>query len=580
MNNILARGDSLQARLVATMLALLLAAVLAVGWLSYTRLSAQIATDIERRTHASLRVASRLFIDATSAQGGYRIEPDAAGEPERLAMTKQPSEAISEEELNRIVDSVTYTNGGTATIFRWQEDKKDFIRVATTVKKADGSRAVGTYLGQGGAVYPVMMAKRAYRGPATILGEAHQTGYLPLIDADGAVSGILYIGIGKLSDLSAESARLLFQLEIGILITISAAAGLLWLATVRLLAPLVRVADATVALASGGTNTSIPHTDRGDRIGMIARAVDGFREAVASQRDQERQQAENAARLAMRKSEMDGMVEQFRVSVRAALERLRSGSDQVMATSAVIRSATSHAQQRVGEGREAASLAANAISEVATATSQFAASIAEIATRSNDAAMVVRRATETGEHAGAVAAELTSTVDRIANAVSLISSVASQTNLLALNATIEAARAGEAGKGFAVVASEVKELSGGTSRAAAEIADLVKGIENVSLQVTNATQDIGKGLGSINETTLVIASAVTEQEQVTRGIAGNADMAAQRSDVIRAGYDDVQRAITESAGAADALDRLSREFTQATDGLVREVEDFLTRMAA
>ncbi len=149
-----------------------------------------------------------------------------------------------------------------------------------------------------------------------------------------------------------------------------------------------------------------------------------------------------------------------------------------------------------------------------------------------------------------VAGELASVVERISEAVSVISSIASQTNLLALNATIEAARAGEAGRGFAVVASEVKELSQGTSRAATEIAELVKSIEGVTSSVTAATREIGNGLSSINETTMVIAAAVTEQEQVTRDIAANADAASHRSDTIRSGFGDVRRAIEETAVAA------------------------------
>jgi methyl-accepting chemotaxis protein len=192
----------------------------------------------------------------------------------------------------------------------------------------------------------------------------------------------------------------------------------------------------------------------------------------------------------------------------------------------------------------------------------------------------VRRAAENGHRAETVAGELSSVVERISHAVSMISSIASQTNLLALNATIEAARAGDAGRGFAVVASEVKELSQGTSKAAAEIAELVKSIEGVTQAVTHATREIGDGLSAINETTMVIASAVTEQEQVTRGIADNASSASAKSDTIRSGFADVHKAIEETAAAADGLDDLSNEFIRSSDALIGEFEVFLQKMAA
>jgi hypothetical protein len=73
---------------------------------------------------------------------------------------------------------------------------------------------------------------------------------------------------------------------------------------------------------------------------------------------------------------------------------------------------------------------------------------------------------------------------------------------------------------------------------------------------------------------------VTEQEQVTRDIAGNADAAAQRGDIIRSGFEDVRKAIENTANAANALELLSQQFAVSSDQLVDEIETFLTRMAA
>ncbi len=73
---------------------------------------------------------------------------------------------------------------------------------------------------------------------------------------------------------------------------------------------------------------------------------------------------------------------------------------------------------------------------------------------------------------------------------------------------------------------------------------------------------------------------MNEQEQVTRDIATNADAAAQRGDVIRAGFTEVQHAIDNTAEAAKALDALSKEFAVSSDQLVAEIETFLNRMAA
>ncbi|MFN7321767.1 MAG: methyl-accepting chemotaxis protein [Methylobacterium sp.] len=554
-------------------------AIVATTIIGLSRMNSKIMEDIDHETRWSIRVATTVLNDRVPI---FQVENNSAGEPEILKVTNSASllDNMSILELTQIVDVISAVNKGTATLFRWDSAKKDYIRVATTVKKPDGTRATGTFLGQNGVVYPFMQRKEAYRGVAQILGEPYQTGYLPIVGGKGEPIGILFIGVGKLSELMDASDALLKELIAAGLAVLALSIGIIFLLSGRLLRPIADVASATKAMAAGQDNVTVPHGHRPDEIGVIARAVGAFGEAVSAQRKLETEQASAARRVAERKAEMDRLVTNFRNAISANFQRLRSGAEQVRATSANIRSVVTMAGNRVASGTEAAETGAEAIAEVATATHQFAGSIAEIANRSNNAASVVRLASDSGRRAEMVSGELSSVVERISEAVSVISSIASQTNLLALNATIEAARAGEAGRGFAVVASEVKELSQGTSKAATEIAELVKSIEGVTGAVTNATREIGDGLSSINETTMAIAAAVTEQEQVTRGIADNAGAASQRSDTIRSGFADVRRAIDETAHAATALDGLSHEFAASSDALIREFETFLERMAA
>ena len=85
-------------------------------------------------------------------------------------------------------------------------------------------------------------------------------------------------------------------------------------------------------------------------------------------------------------------------------------------------------------------------------------------------------------------AQTNDSVNKISQAATLISEIASQTNLLALNASIEAARAGEAGKGFSVVALEVGKLAKSCTDLNNRITSTV---ENIS-DVIHDMADIGK----------------------------------------------------------------------------------------
>jgi hypothetical protein len=94
-----------------------------------------------------------------------------------------------------LVDDVVKKAGGTATIFVKSGD--DFVRVATNVKKDDGTRAVGTVLDPSGKVIAEVRENKAFYGETTILGKAYITGYEPIHDSANNVVGIYYVGYLK-----------------------------------------------------------------------------------------------------------------------------------------------------------------------------------------------------------------------------------------------------------------------------------------------------------------------------------------------------------------------------------------------
>jgi len=92
-----------------------------------------------------------------------------------------------------VVDAIEAQTGSTCTIFQVMPDQ--WVRVATNVKKKDGSRAVGTTLDASSPVYSVVMSGKTYIGTNKILGRTFETAYHPLKDASGNILAVLYVGV-------------------------------------------------------------------------------------------------------------------------------------------------------------------------------------------------------------------------------------------------------------------------------------------------------------------------------------------------------------------------------------------------
>jgi len=110
------------------------------------------------------------------------------------------------------VDRFTQATRGVATLFVRSGD--DFVRVASSLKKEDGTRAVGTQLDHDHPAYAQLKAGQAYTGPARLFGRDYMTHYLPLQDAAGQVVAVVFAGIDYTDGLKALRQKIL-SLKIG-----------------------------------------------------------------------------------------------------------------------------------------------------------------------------------------------------------------------------------------------------------------------------------------------------------------------------------------------------------------------------
>lgn len=111
---------------------------------------------------------------------------------------------------NHYVDTLHELLGGTITVF--QKIDSGYVRVATNVLKADGTRAIGTFIPNDSPVVEAINRGETYYGRAFVVNDWYTTAYEPIL-YNKEVVGMIYVG-DKEKDL-AELKRLLYTLKIG-----------------------------------------------------------------------------------------------------------------------------------------------------------------------------------------------------------------------------------------------------------------------------------------------------------------------------------------------------------------------------
>jgi len=173
-----------------------------------------------------------------------------------------------------VVDGISRDLDIVATIFI--RENNDFRRLATSITKADGSRAVDTFLGYASPAYNPIMSGNPYSGQATILGKDYIVEYKPIFDGNTKnVIGVLFIGL-EISTLEhhveeASGSQTMISIVIGVflllMVVVANAVGIAFI----ILRPISKVTLILrdISEGEGDLTQSIPITSK-DEVGLLS----------------------------------------------------------------------------------------------------------------------------------------------------------------------------------------------------------------------------------------------------------------------------------------------------------------------
>jgi Cache 3/Cache 2 fusion domain len=161
--------------------------------IAYLAAAAMLLPHVSQAQDARVVTAMQLLESGANTLGSPKIEGSDA-----VAGKEVPALYFGSTKMNNnfdLVDQVVKQAQGTATIFVKHGD--EYVRVATNVKKDDGSRAIGTVLDPNGKAIASIKKGEPFYGEVDILGKPYITGYKPIRNSSQGVIGIYYVGYLK-----------------------------------------------------------------------------------------------------------------------------------------------------------------------------------------------------------------------------------------------------------------------------------------------------------------------------------------------------------------------------------------------
>ncbi len=490
-----------------------------------------------------------------------------------------------------VVDGIIKLTEGSSTIFLQD------TRIATTVKKPDGSRAVGTKAAPE-VIQTVLKEGKEFYGEAIVVDKKIQTGYRPIKDSQGKIIGMWYVGVSKdfidslvLNTIMGIAGVSFVVIIIGVFVAIMVAR--------YFEVPVLAIMKSMKQAEEGSLNVAVDISSN-DEIGVLAKSftnmMSKFQTLIG-----------DVQGVVGRVKDTGGLLMEVSKNSVASCRQVSDTMKQLASTNqeenssaretSLITEQLEQVIEQISKGAQEQAANVNATSELVIG---MAKSIEEVASNSQDvteAVLNTERVAEEGRKSVVKTIEgmqrIKATVyqsaeqikelgkhsQQIGEIVEMIDEIAEQTNLLALNAAIEAARAGEQGKGFAVVADEVRKLAERSGKATKEITTLINTIRQLTGQAVNGmeqgTSEVETGSTLADEAgealNQIIHTVKTVNEQVKSITKTTQEISASSAKVVEA-TNNIAAITQENSAATQEMAASSSQVTKSVSQIAGNIE--------
>ncbi|TOB95976.1 methyl-accepting chemotaxis protein [Vibrio parahaemolyticus] len=363
------------------------------------------------------------------------------------------------------------------------------------------------------------------------------------------------------SDISAATARAESILEMGIIVVILAALGMVFLLLRTVLKPLNDIKDAMAQIASGdGDLSQRIQINTQDEIGQLAKAFNEFVSKIQATVSQVIDSSNTLRQEMANLSSLTETIADSTVSQQRDSEAVAAAVHEMQVTSRNV-------SESANEAAVASQTANDELSNTNVILEQTVGSIRDLAGEIESASHVINT--------------LDNDVSDIASVLDVIRGIAEQTNLLALNAAIEAARAGGQGRGFAVVADEVRSLASRTQQSTGEIQAMIEKLQSGAGQAVevmrgsqNSSEETIQSAGRASESLAEILNAISRMNEMNTHIATAASQQSTVSDEVNTNVQGIADSSTSIVDIVTQAQQSLAMLSQQTQRLDQQVSQF------